>query len=577
MTRRLAIILTLCLVVAAAAALSAWALTSASPAQMLVRQLNKDFNLEVTIHGRSTLSLLPRPRLKVENVEIRGIGGRLVIQNATFRGHIGWWSLLFGQRELSDVALRDGKTTLDVRGTDESFWSQWAAWMQLRNSVSPIRQFLTTNGSLRVLRHTHPDIVLTDINTAIDWPGNADPLSLTGSLRWNGETITIGKANVQPAALLSGRAGPFSVEVSALDSKLSAAGTVQLDRSRNVTFAGKSSFISASLRRLTQWADLPLPLSTLLEKTAFEGAFTTTRNVVSWPAVQITLGKSRFEGSLAFRVDAASNMISGTLATDDLDLTDYLAPLRTVAEDNTSLSYAGINRADLDLRLSIASGMIGTQKLSDIALGLIIKPDRLEATLSRASLENGTVKGRFLLTGSALDKEIRLQGNVDNIDITRFLPARTDGYVPLTGALRGQISLEGHGSDMQAVLKSSHGKLSISVANGEINGVNLPALATMRVDQPQLLQASNEKTRFATGAFAMPIAAGEGAFSDGVLQSNGEPASLQGQIDLARRTLTLKVTPRGSAAAPSPSLILSGPWRALSARLHPDDGTSLPR
>lgn len=566
MSRRFIIILALCALALVAVALFPWRMAADGPTQTLTQQLHRDYGLDVSIRGESTLALLPTPRIKIENVEITGIDNRLSVRNATLRGNIGFFNLLRGQIVLSDLSVSSAETILDLRGADERFWARWAAWMQLRGIgiANPIRQLAINESALTIRREQHPDIVLNQVNTLIGWPESTAPLSLNGNLAWNGKTITIARASLIPSALISGNAGAFVLDMSVPEGQLALSGTLQMERGRNIAINGKSLLRTQSLNALTQWADLPVPLSPLVEAFSIEGAFSTQRNLISWPSVDIALGDDKLEGSLSFRFDSAGYTVTGTLATDDIDLGRYLPP---AIPDTEPLSYAPFNRADLDLRLSANTARIGTLKLTDLAIGLIVKPDRLEAALGRASFESGTLKARLLMTGTPINRDVKLQGNVENLNLGRFWTAA--GSQPrLTGTARGQVTLEGHGATWGGILRSAHGRASSSIASGDISGIDLSQLlkqAGETSDERRPLPAGGS-TAFNSATMGILVENGSGSITNGTIQTGTANATIHGTISLPERSLMVNIIAnRESDGDGKPLQIdLHGPWD------HPD-------
>lgn len=575
MSRRLVLILALCALAIAAVAIFPWTLTSKGPERMLTQQLRRDYGLDVSIHGRSTLAFLPTPRIKVEEVEIKGISDRLSVRDATLRGGVSFLSLLRGQIELSDITLTGANTVLDMRDTNDAFWANWATWMQLRINVSPIKRIVVSNSSLTILRENHPDIAIDAIDIALDWPENAASLSLTGGMQWNGKTLAISKASLFPAALLSGKNGPFALEMSTSDSQLSLSGTIQMDRSWNVTLDGKSALRTRSLRELVEWADLPIPLSPLIEEFSIEGTFSTNRNLISWPSVNIMLGRDKLEGSLSFRLNDPDHAVSGTLAAETIDLSNYLASLAKL--DTTSrenLSFKHINRADLDLRLSATSCTVGNLKLSDLALGFIVKPDRLEASLGRVSIDRGIVKGRLLITGPVMNREAKLQGSVENLNLSRLAVAKgTEAMV--SGVARGQIAIDGSGATLSEILSRSHGKANVSVTGGEIKGIDIPALLRQGIIDETVPPSafSGGSTSFDTASLGIILEAGIGFITDGTIQSNGTRTTLNGDVSLVDGTMAINaVSVRGDNGGDKQLLIsATGNWSAPEVAVRMQD------
>ncbi|MEN3930549.1 AsmA-like C-terminal region-containing protein [Microvirga sp. W0021] len=574
MSRRLILILVLCFAVIAAVAAFPWGLTSKGPEHLLEQQLRKIYGIDFTVKGETTLAILPMPRIKIEHAEITGLNNRLSIKGATLRGNISLLSLLRDQLELSDLSISNAQTVIDLRETDESFWIRLGAWLQLRSVNAPIPAVKVIGNNLRILRSSHPDIILSTIDGEAYWQGSSSPLRLSGQAEWNGEIITLQRSSFVPGNLLTGKSSPYTLEMATSDSALSLAGDIRLDRQWNVSLSGKSTFTTKSMRRFAAWSDFPIPASPLIESFAIDGAFTTDKNLLSWPTVKILLGDNKLEGSLSFRFGSKAHSVSGTLASDNLDVTAYVEAAQALyAQQPTDISFKQLNRSDLDVRLSASAVRIRKLELSDMALGLIIKPDRLEVSLGRASLDNGSVKGRFLLTGSSDIRELKLQTTVNDLNLAKVNKGL--GVDPIiSGALSGSLSLEGQGHTLNETLQMSHGKATFFINNGVLEKLDIPATVKL-AEQPtkELPAPVSGTTPFKLASFGLHFDTGIGTLSDGTIQMSDARAIITGSVSLADRMVALNALIASALNAPAHdvSITAHGPWEKPAMALRPHE------
>lgn len=573
MSRRLLLICSLLGLILAALAVLPWTLSSGGSEAMVVRQMRTDYDLQIDVKGQSTLALLPTPRIKLENVSITGMDGRIQIDGATLRGELGFWSWILGRGELTEIALSDAKINIDLKGADDNFWINHAARLRLQNSSSRARQLIIANSSAAIHRDLHPDIILDALNVAVDWSGVAAPLFLTASTSWKGKTISISKADVLPSALFSGKPSPFNLALAAAESQIDLSGTIRFDRSWDAIVSGKSSAKTASLRKLVEWMDVALPLAPLVEAVAIDGAFTTEKNITSWPSVRIKLGNDNLEGSLSFRIDNHRNGIDGTLATDNLDITRFLLPIRELLDEKHSApSLVDLNKADLDLRLSASTSTIGKLRMADMAVSLLLKPDRFEASLSRASIDKGIAKGRLLATGPVTAREIRVQGSLDNVSITSLASAMGIETPGITGMAQTQFTLESRGATVPELLRQSHGRLALTITNGDIRGFSISdALKQNNANAAaNILEQAHGNTTFSNARINMLIEAGIGSIIDGSITMIGASSELRGGVSLINQTLSLNSLSFLNKAENRTGLVIGadGPWNALRLTTH---------
>lgn len=573
MPRRLVLISALLGLILAAIAIIPWTLTSGGPEAMIVRQMRRDYGLQVDVKGESTLAFLPTPRIKLEDISVRGLDDRIVVDGATLRGELGLWSLIRGRVELTEVALSDARIDINLKDASDHFWMNGAARLHLQGSSSKARQLIIANSSAIIHRDKHADIVLEALNVAVDWPDDNAAFSMTASTSWKGKVISISKADILPSALLNGKQSPFNLSIAAAESRIDLSGSIKFDRAWNATLTGKSSARTSSLRNLVNWMDLALPLAPLVEAVTIEGEFSTQKNIVSWPSVRIRLGEDRLEGSLSFRLDEERNAVDGTLATDSLNLNRFLLPVSNLLSDKSlSPSLRELNRADLDLRLSAASGTIGMLQMSDMAFSLLLKPDRFEAALSRASIDNGVAKGRLLVTGPTEMREVKVQGSLDNVAMTTLSSGARLGTPVITGIVQGQINLESHGAAISEILQQSHGRINATITNGEIRGFSIPdALKqTGGKASTDILEQAKGNTPFSTARMTMSVEEGMGWITDGAILMAGASSELRGSVSLTERSLALNSLSFSSKTENRTGLVvgLDGPWTAPRLTTH---------
>ena len=95
-----------------AIAVAPWTV-SGTIAGAVAQQLREAYGLELKVAGRSTVALLPVPRLKFTDVTITTADGTQVVQAAQLTGEIRIAPLFAGRIELAEAALHDA--AIDLR------------------------------------------------------------------------------------------------------------------------------------------------------------------------------------------------------------------------------------------------------------------------------------------------------------------------------------------------------------------------------------------------------------------------------------------------------------------------------
>lgn len=562
MPRRVVLLLSLLALAVLGTAIAPWTLSSGGLAASVGRQFRDNYGLDLKVAGRSTFALLPIPRVKFEEISLGSDHG-LTVERGVLRGELRLLPLLLGRVELAEAALSEARVVIRGDGArlDPDIWL--AALQQVASDKGSIRRLILTNTVVE-----GPQGAIEDVNLVLNWPARNGPLQASGILAWRGELITIAEATITPAILASGRPAPFTLNLSAPAGRAMIVGEAQAGPDPRVT--GHSDLQIRSVRDLTRWSGLDLPLGSLIQAAAIEGDFSADRRRISWPSVAATIGADRLEGTLAIRFGNGRPVVTGTLAADRFDLSNFFSPFiqaRTSSglwsgDDASVLAATG---GDLDLRLSATNARIGRLRLGDMAASVIVRPGRIEASLGRASLNKGTFKGRLSLMAESKGTELKAQGTFENVDAAGFLSDLGQGRW-LAGLAQGQFVLETSGQTVADLVRQSHGRTTIDVKQGELIGVSLNE-ALKRVEKRPLaasLDWKGGRTPFDLIHVVLNVGAGVGEITEGTLTAPGLRTGFQGRVSLMDRSLTVRalVDPAPTSTLPSPVIVFDvmGGW-----------------
>ena len=516
-----------------ATAVAPWTLSSGGIMAGVSKHLGEGFGLDLEVRGRSTLAILPIPRVKFENVTLSSKDRSVTVEGGTMRGEVRLLPLVFGRIELSDIAISGSR--LGVQGD----WARWLAEISAGRPEARLRRLVVTGSSLR-----GPDSgILDDINVVVTWPGGESRLDLAGSISWRGERIEITQTSILPASLVAGRPSPFSLALKAPTMQASLSGDLQTGSDPLVT--GTSRIEIRSVRDFVRWSGIELPLQTVIPAIGVQGEFSADRRRLSWPSVIVTLGSDRLDGTLALRFNDGRPALTGTLAADRLNLSDMLSPFtqsRTATGwSGDAISVAAASSGDLDLRLSAGEASLGHLRLEDIAAGVLVRPGRVEASLGRAGLYKGTLKGRLTVAGVGGIAEVKAHGAFDGVEVAPLL-ADLGHSRWVTGQASGQFMLEGSGQSAAEIVRQTSGRTSVTVRQGALVGVGLNDFIKRVEKRP--LAASMEwkggRTAFDMAQLTLSVANGIGEVTDSTLTSPSLRTSLHGQISLVERAVALR-------------------------------------
>ena len=563
MSRRAVLLIALISLAVLGAAAAPWTLSGEGLATSVAEHVREKYGLVFKAHGRSTFAALPIPRVKFENVELASPDRTLVAEGGTLRGELRLLPLLFGEVRLSEVALAGAKVTANwgsLRSMD------WSGLIKDRRNVSQAYRLIVTGSSLHW--SDIPGADLTRLEAVVRWTDYDEALYAVGSAQWRDVAVSLEEAAIYPALLATGQLSPVSLTLSAPAGRITVTGQAQLSDGPRIT--GESLVQLSSVRDFTRWSSLKLPFGPLMGGLSATGDFSLDHRRLSWPSVSVTLGKDKLEGTLAVRFDMERPLITGTLAADSLDLSSFFEPLAQARSASGTWSEEAIDLthttgSDLDLRLSASSAQLGRVRLDDMAAGVLVRPGKIEASLGRATLNKGTLKGRLSLAKQNGGTEVKTQGTFEGVDLLAFL--NTIGEPRwIGGQAQGLFQFDGTGRTPAEIIRQSQGRTSVTVKDGELIGMALND-ALRRVEKRPLLASLNwrsGRTPFDQAQVHLNLKDGIGEFADSRLSSPILIANLHGQLSLLHRTLNLKadVSPVAPTPSPEPAIVfdVSGGW-----------------
>ena len=513
------------LALALAAAFQPWTLWDDGLRSGLAAQIHRDTGLAM-IGGRTVFSLLPRPRLKIEDVTIGDPIDGVLIEAQSLKGDIGLAALLGGHLVFQHAEILAPKIVVDADKILPAGSGSLAAIISARFEPSQIAGL----GSLRLVSgqarlksaRLRQILVIDDISLDIDWPMASAPLVAAGQGQWQGQHATFGIWISQAAQLLQG--GSSIVDLHAEKP----GGTLNL-----------------------------------------RGNLTLGAHAVSMTGLNLSVGGADFEGALVLRDAEGTGTLTGTLATNALDLAQVMAQLPRAVTDDGQWSQQPFTALpalafDADLRLSAALVDLGSLKLADVALSLLARSGRINIDLADAKGLGGTLKGRAGLSLPPQAVDAKVDGMATGIDLAKFCAAIACQHAMsglLTLALSGQAT--GHSvSDMAATLR---GNLQASASQGNFAGLDVEQ-ALRRLEkrpgnaQPDLRSGT---IAFDTASASMTLAQGAAVLADAQMTGAAAWLQLAGQVDIAGRNLALKGVAGQTGAAESGPLLrfdLRGSW-----------------
>jgi AsmA protein len=458
-----------------------WTLSGEALRQELADQVMRTAGLRATSEGKASFAVLPRPRIKLENVIISDGKGALVIHSDILRGHLRLWPLLQGRMELTSVQLISPEISFDYEGRAFSRLGAIARAAEAAPASDEAKRADATRvGTISIIDGTarfqqlgaSRSVTLDKVNLTLDWPQVSAPLSLNGTFSWQNEQTDLAAWLGKPAELLRGQQSPASLKIEGPSLQLATNGA--LSGGTRLQFEGRVTAGSRNAAQLIETLGLKSPLPIALHQVQVAGLARANVTSLALSNLKFTVDGNAFEGTLAIQAGDKRPSVSGTLASDMIMLAPIVSELPELTQadgtwDKSPLSLTSLDVADMDLRLSATKARLGRASFEDLGASLLLSNGQLEFSLSQARVYGGQVKGRMVLTPQEQKATLRAAGGFTKID-AGALTKDVFGQLRMSGDAEGQIALNGTGETIDEIMRSLNGTLEARFRNGDLHG-----------------------------------------------------------------------------------------------------------
>lgn len=571
------------LVAAIGAAAAPWTFSGEALRHELAEQVLQTTGLRAYAGGRATFAVLPRPRIKLENVTISDENGALVVDTGILKGDLRILPLIAGRMELASLLLISPNITYDldseplhksgaIARASETLPStpEAAGADEARLGVVSI-----SDGTIRLKSKSQGiDATIDDVNLTLDWPRLSAPASLNGSLTWKGDVADVAAWLGKPSALLRGEQSSMTMKLDSPGLTLSTSGA--LSGSPRMQYEGRVSAASKSLRALMGSFGLGVPLPGPLNNVSLTGSARAGLRSLALSGLRMTVDGNSFEGTLALQGTNVRPTLSGTLASDNLVLTPLVSDLPGLTGpegqwSRESLSLRALDFADVDLRFSASRARLGRAVFEDTGCSILLTNGRLDVTLAQAKAYGGQLKGRASLSPGSDGLDMRASGVFSKIDSGALMKDALRG-IRVTGEASGQFSLDGQGETVSQLIRSLDGRAQITFRNGDILGLDLEQ-ALRRLEKRPLsivTEVRSGRTGFDTAVVSARVNDGTIELDQAAVSGLGVQLAVTGTASLADRSMKLNAIAR-QTVGPAAVARENGPQLLMEIRGSWDD------
>ncbi|WP_224826452.1 AsmA family protein [Cognatishimia sp. MH4019] len=425
------------------------------------------------------------------------------------------------------------------------------------------------NGSFRYLdAQAGSDTRFDDFDLALEWPVANGPVTLDLAAEPFGSRITVDAEIANVAAVIASQTTPVTAQIAAPGGALSfngAVGTTPEAAGRiDADLSDTGRFLAAMG---VSGVDVPKGFGQALN---IDGLVSFKGNQVSLREGVIVADGTRLDGS-ADVVLAATPQITANFAAGDLDLA-------FLAEGGSSGGGSGWSKDRIDASgLAAFNGSIGmtaqSLDLGTLRFGstrLKVTNDRSRAVVRFDELRgyDGNITGQFVANnrnGLSVGGDLSATG----VQVQSLLADMAD-LDRMSGLANMQLAFLGVGQSVDAIMKSLSGDGSITMAGGQISGIDLDKLIRSGATGPGTTVFDDFRASY--------------RINDGVLRNNDLVMTLpnvetrgEGKVDLGDREIDYLVTPIALQARDDQGLAIpfriKGPWS--SPQFLPDMGAAI--
>lgn len=552
-----------------------WTVSGTALRAQVAEQVFQQTGLVAHLEGRTTLALLPRPRIKIEGVTIGDAGGKVMIKAGTLRGDLRLLPAIGGRMEVASVSFASPEVDVDLDGRPLPAQSAIARVRETppasdeakREDATRLASLTLNNATLRLRRGQELVAQLDGLSATLEWSSLGNPAGLRASFTLREEVMEFSAWLGQPTRFLRGEASPLSLRLDSASLKLNANGIV--NGGSTPSYNGKLTASTPSLRRLLarHGYESPLPIDIV---TLSADAQANARSL-QLSELQFRLDASSFEGALIVSAHQGRPALMGTLATRMLDLNPALRDLEIETESdgrwsNRVLPRRDFAHTDIDLRVSANRVSAGRINLRDAALSIQSSSGKAEIALAEARAYGGTLKARFSAAPNETGYDLRTVAAFTEVDSGPFFSDLLRSN-RLTGKLSGEFSLASDGASLGQITRKLQGQARFNLVNGDVGGLDLEQ-ALRRLEKRPLSIASeirSGRTSITQGAMLIEIEQGLARIKSFEAKAPGLVFDVAGSASIARRTLDLSIrasqTGRENVEqGPQLQLGLSGNW-----------------
>jgi AsmA protein len=305
---------------------------------------------------------------------------------------------------------------------------------------------------------------------------------------------------------------------------------------------------------------------------------------IRFDTVRGTMGPERFNGSLAIDTAAARPFVNAAFSFDRLDLAPTAeasgAAKHSEPWSDRPIDLVFLRVFDCVVKLSARELSVANIRVTPAEVEANLSGGLLSLQLSRADLYGGPVEGKVVVDAGGGTPRHAAVFQFTKINGHPFLTDAV-GFGHLEGSLSARFDVQATGASPQAIMSSLSGTAELTLEDGAIRDVDVPAM--VRALTAQTLHGWQEKgtanTELTSLSAKFRLANGQATTDDLRLAGPLVRMTGKGTADLVAQTLDFRVDPKlvltlqgqggtGDPAGLGVPVVIRGAWS--NPEIHPD-------
>jgi AsmA protein len=264
------------------------------------------------------------------------------------------------------------------------------------------------------------------------------------------------------------------------------------------------------------------------------------------------IGKTSFNGYATVDFAAIKPVVKADIDFNQLHLLPLAdsgnVPRRSALNEPWSdqkYDFDGLNFVDADVQVSASDFSVGSFRMAPIAVETNIANGVLQAKFVNTKLYGGGAAGGISLDASGSAPTQAINVRLDDVDALSLF-SDVAQFDSLEGTMQATINVNATGASERAAISTLAGTVTIALSNGAVRGIDVAKL--MHNLTNTILNGwqedASDKTPLTDFNATFQLANGVATTDDLMLSGPVARMTGAGSIDLAAKTLQLKVDPR---------------------------------